>query len=101
MLDHGDADHAALVVAEDKGGAGVGAEIHLPRHHLLHGEVAGGHGELLELDAALLERAGAQQIVGRHAPHIGLVALAHDGALRGRGPWEAKAGGQRGGPRCR
>ncbi len=95
VLDDGDTDEAALVVAEDEGGAGVGAEIHLPRHHLLHGEVAGRHGELLELQPALLQRAGAQQVVGRHAPHVGLVALADGGGLRGGGARQAEAGGQR------
>ena len=51
VLDDGDADEAAFVVAEDEGRAGVGAEVHLPRHHLLHREVAGGHTEFLELQA--------------------------------------------------
>ena len=55
-FDHRDGDEAALVVADDERLAGVGAEVDLARHHLLHGEVAGRHGEFLELDAALLEQ---------------------------------------------
>ena len=77
IFDLRDRDQAALVVADDEGLPGIGAEVDLPRHHLLHGEVAGGHGEFLELDAVLLEQAGLEQIVGRHAPDVGLVALAH------------------------
>src|SRR5262249_49728207 len=76
LFDLGDDDEAALVVADDEGLRGIGAEIHLPRHHLLHGEIAGGHGEFLELEAVLLEQAGFEQIVGRHPPDIGLKALA-------------------------
>ena len=70
---------------------GVGAEVDLARHHLLHGEVAGGHREFLELDAVLLQRAGLQQIVGRHAPDVGLVALAdgHPAPRRGAAPADA------------
>ena len=70
-----DRDKAALIVPDDEGLAGVGAEIDLPRHHLLHGEIAGGHGEFLELDAALLEQARFEQVIGRHAPDVGLEAL--------------------------
>jgi hypothetical protein len=39
-LDHGNADHAALVVPENERLRGISAEIDLTRHHLLHGEVA-------------------------------------------------------------
>src|SRR5688572_12472286 len=60
MFDLGDGDEAALVVADGKGGAGIGAQVHLSRHHLLHGEIAGRHGELLDLDSALLEQAGLE-----------------------------------------
>jgi hypothetical protein len=64
-------------VADDEGLSGVGAEIDLPGHHLLHGEIARRHGEFLELDAALLEQPGFEQIVGRHAPDVGLEPLAN------------------------
>ena len=84
-LDHHERDQAALVVSDDEGLAGVGAEIDLARHHLLHGEIAGRHRELLELQAALLQQAGPHQVIGGHAPHVGLVALAdRDAGLRGR-----------------
>ncbi len=56
MLDHRDGDQAALVMAEDEGLRRIGAHVDLTRHHLLHGEIAGGHGEFLELDAALLQQ---------------------------------------------
>ena len=95
IFDLGDGDEAALVVADDEGLPGIGAHVHLARHHLLHGEIAGGHRELLELDAALLEQAGLEQIVGRHAPDVGLVALADRSrarrpAARFRGPPPAR-----------
>ena len=61
--------------------AGVGAHVHLPRDHLLHGEIARRDGELLELDAVLLEQTRLEQIVGRHPPDVGLEALA-DGVER-------------------
>ena len=80
VLDHGDSDEAALVVPDDEGRAGVGAHVHLARHHLLHGEVAGQHRKFFGLDAVLLESAGLHQVIGRHAPDVGLVALA-DGRL--------------------
>ena len=83
-LDLGDGDEAALVMADDEGLPGVGAHVDLTRHHLLHGEIAGRHRELLELDAVLLEQAGLDQVVGRHAPDIGLVALAHGIEREGR-----------------
>ena len=57
IFDLGDRNQAALVVADDERLRGVGAHVHLPRHHLLHGEIARGHGELLELDAVLLQQA--------------------------------------------
>src|SRR5258708_25770201 len=75
LFDLGDDDDAALVVADDEGLRGIGAQVHLPRHHLLHGEIAGGHGEFLELEAALLEQTRFEQVIGRHAPDIGLKAL--------------------------
>ena len=75
LFDLGDHDQAALVVADDEGLRGIGAQVHLPRHHLLHGEIAGRHGEFLELEAVLLEQARFEQVVGRHAPDIGLKAL--------------------------
>ena len=59
-----------------KDGPGIGAHVDLPRHHLLHGEVAGRHREVLGLEAALLQVARLHQVVGRHAPDVGLVALA-------------------------
>ena len=92
MLDLRDRDEAALVVPEDQRGARIGAEIDLPRHHLLHGEIAGGHAELLELEPALLQQAGAQQVVGRHAPEVGLVALADDGLRERRARRESRGG---------
>ena len=82
-LDLRDGDEAALVVADDEGRPGVGAHVDLPRHHLLHGEVAGRHREVLGLEPALLQIAGLHQVVGRHAPDVGLVALA-DGDVGGR-----------------
>jgi hypothetical protein len=106
-LDLGDGDEPALVGTEDHRLAGIGAEVHLPRHHLLHGEIAGRNGEFLELDAVLLEEARAHQVIGRHAPDVGLVALA-DGRERerrsgerggrggGTGGGEAMAAGQSG-----
>src|SRR5262249_50271349 len=42
LLDLRDCDQPALVVAGHEGLAGVSTEVHLPRHHLLHGEIAGG-----------------------------------------------------------
>ena len=83
IFDQGDGDEAALVVADDEGRPGIGAHVHLPRHHLLHGEIAGRHREFLELDAAFLQQAGLEQVVGRHPPDVGLVALA-DGFQRER-----------------
>ena len=77
IFDHGDGDQAAFVVADDQRGAGIGAHVDLARHHLLHGEVARRHREFLELDAVLFEIARAHQVIGRHAPHVGLVALPH------------------------
>ena len=77
IFDLGDRDEAALVVADDERLRRIGAQVHLPRHHLLHGEIARRHGEFLELDAALLEQTRFEQIVGRHAPDVGLEALAH------------------------
>src|SRR4029077_10010105 len=53
-FDLGDGDEAALIVTDDEGLSRVSAEIDLPGHHLLHGEIARRHGEFLELDAALL-----------------------------------------------
>ncbi len=92
MLDLRDGDQAALVVPEDQRRPSVSAEIYLPRHHLLHGEVAGRHAELLELETAFLQQAGAQQVIGRHAPEIGLVALADRGLREG---WARReAGGE-------
>ena len=88
VFDLRDGDEAALVVADDEGLRRIGAHVHLTCHHLLHREIAGRDREFLELDAALLERAGLEQIVGRHAPDVGLVALA-DGRHRadaGRSP---------------
>ena len=92
-LDLRDGDQAALVVAEDEGRPGVGAHVDLPRHHLLHGQVAGRHREVLGLEPALLQIAGLHQVVGRHAPDVGLVALA-DGDVRGRGGTDTGAGRQ-------
>ena len=85
IFDHGDGDEAAFVMADGEGRAGIGAHVDLARHHLLHGEIAGRHREFLELDAVLFEQAGAQQVIGRHAPHVGLVALAHRLQRRARG----------------
>jgi len=65
------------ILADDERLPRVGAQIHLPRHHLLHGEVPRGHGEFLERDAVLFEQARAQQVIGRHSPDVGLEALAH------------------------
>ena len=79
-----------------KRGPGIGAHVDLARHHLLHGEVARRHGEFLELDAVLLELAGAQQVIGRHAPHVGLVALPH-GLQRRAGAAHAQSGRQHAG----
>jgi hypothetical protein len=76
IFDLGDRHQAALVVADDERLRGVGAHVHLPRHHLLHGEIARGDGELLELDAAFLQQTRLQQIIGRHPPDVGLEALA-------------------------
>ena len=76
IFDLGDRNQAALVVADDERLRGVGAHVHLPRDHLLHGEIARGDGELLELDALLLEQTRLEQIVGRHPPDVGLEALA-------------------------
>src|SRR5262249_49225991 len=73
----------------------VGAHVHLARHHLLHREVAGGDREFLELDAALLERARLEQVVGRHAPDVGLIALADGGQLGGCRP-QSETAAQRG-----
>src|SRR6478672_944395 len=47
-------------------GTRISAEVDLPRDHLLHGEVAGGHAELLEFQPALLKKSRAQQVVGWH-----------------------------------
>ena len=77
IFDLGDGDQAAFLVADDERRPGIGAHVDLARHHLLHGEVARRHGEFLELDAVLFEQAGVQQVIGRHAPHVGLVALPH------------------------
>ena len=49
LLDLRDRDKAALVVAGHKGLSGVGSEVHLPSHHLLHGEITGRNSELFEL----------------------------------------------------
>src|SRR5207237_7543105 len=72
-------DEAALVVPQNQRRPGIGAEINLPRDHLLHGEVAGRYAELFELDAALFQETRAQQVIGRHAPQVRLVALTDDG----------------------
>jgi hypothetical protein len=83
MFDHRDRDQPALGIADDERLTGIGAEIDLARHHLLHGEIAGRHREFLDRDAVLVEIARLQQIVRRHAPDIGLIALA-DGRGGGR-----------------
>ncbi len=76
ILDAGDRDQTALVVADDEGLARIGAEVDLPRHHLLHGEVARRHREFLGLDPVLLKEPRLEQVVGRHAPDVGLEPLA-------------------------
>ena len=58
IFDQRDGDEAAFVVADQERLPGIGAEIDLAAHHLLHGEIAGRHGELLEFQAAFFERAG-------------------------------------------
>ena len=98
LLDLRDGDELAARVAEDERRAGVGAEVDLAADHLLHGDVARGHGELLGLDAVLLQGARAQQVVGRHAPHVGLVALADGCSARTRG---RRNPGQHAGAGCR
>ena len=90
MLDQRDGDEPALGAADDEGLAGIGAEIDLARHHLLHGEVAGRHGELLRREIVLFQIAGLHQIIGRHAPDVGLVALP-DGLGRRDAARRAKA----------
>jgi hypothetical protein len=75
MLDQRDRHQTALGIADDERLARIGAKIDLAGDHLLHGEIAGRHGELLEGEAVLLQIAGFQQIVGGHAPDVGLVAL--------------------------
>ena len=80
---------------------GIGAHVDLARHHLLHGEIAGRHGEFLELDAVLLQHAGVQQVIGRHAPHIGLIALPDGGAARRNAGRAAEPGRQHAGAGCR
>ncbi len=97
IFDHRDGDEAAFVVSDDERLARIGAQVDLPRHHLLHGEIAGGHGEFLELDAALLQQPRLQQIVGRHSPDVGLIALPDGGRALPRGTREREAGRQRGG----
>ena len=98
MLDLRDRDETAFVMAEDQRRAGVGAEVDLPPDHLLHGEVAGRNPEFLEFDAVFLQQPGTQQVIGRHAPEVGLVALpdcglCQRGARReGRGQQRADGG---------
>src|SRR4051812_2363151 len=94
MLDLRDRDEPALVVPEDQRRPRIGAEIDLPRHHLLHGEITGGYPEFLELQPALFEETGAQQIVCRHTPKVTLVALPDDG-LGERGARREGCGGER------
>ncbi len=77
ILDHGDGHQATFLVADREGGAGIGPHVDLAGHHLLHRQVTRRHRKLFELDAMLFQQAGAQQIIGRHAPHVGLVTLAH------------------------
>ena len=84
IFDQRDRDEAAFVVTDQERLPGIGAEVDLAAHHLLHGEVAGRHREFLELHAALLERARSHQVVGRHAPDVGLVALTDGRHLGGR-----------------
>ena len=55
IFDHGDGEQAAFVMADGKGGAGIGAHVDLARHHLLHREVAGRNGEFLEFHAVLFQ----------------------------------------------
>ena len=96
IFDHGDRDQPALVVSDGERLARIGAHVDLARHHLLHGEVARRHRELLELDAALFQHARLEQVIGRHPPDIGLVALP-DGRERGLRARNSQACRQRAG----
>jgi hypothetical protein len=81
MFDQRDRDQPTLGIADDQGLACIGAEIDLARHHLLHGEIARRYRVLFDRQTVLLEITGFHQVVSRHAPDVGLVALA-DGFCR-------------------
>src|SRR5262249_2030617 len=77
----------ALIMSGHERLSGIGSEVHLPRNHLLHGQISRGHGELFELKTALFKRSRTEQVISRHSPDIGLVALADGNVLGKESGW--------------
>src|SRR5262249_48294343 len=86
LLDLRDCDQPTLVVAGHEGLPGIGTEVHLPCHHLLHGEIAGGNGELL---AAEPSRAPRDEESSTSAPPGCCSGTPDEWFCSGPGPLEA------------
>ena len=84
IFDQRDRDQAAAVVADQERLSGIGAEVDLAAHHLLHGEIAGRRPRIPGTSRRASRARPIHQVIGRHAPDVGLVALTDGRHLGGR-----------------